>query len=251
MSLRERRTHYFHAEATAIGGFIERPFVMDIPVQSANSLSPSGGANEASSVNFEFEKIISAKSTRTRVEGHYVGEIPTTRMTAVVEELDVLNRVRADELVAYIATEHPGEEPDVPRVDFGRTRIEGLRVDDSVLEVQLDLDLLNNGKRNRFPKTAPVFEKSLWKRVGQSFERDRGFLQCSLVKKINVTGGKLPGAFVAPNIFEIPDFGRVHVAELLLSGDSYELIMLRFELGCPTQGSTSASSGKVNGKGSG
>jgi hypothetical protein len=249
MSLRNGRTHYFHADATAIGGYIERPFVMDIPVQAANSLAPAGGSNDASSVNFEFQNIISAKATRTRVEGHFVGGLPTTRMTAVVEELNVLDRVRVDEVVAYIATEHPGKQPDVPTVDFGRTRIQDLRVDDSVLEVQLDLDLLNNGNGDRFPQTAPVFQKKLWKKVGQSFDGDRGFLQCSLVKKIIVTRGKFPGKFVAPNVFEISGFGRVHVAELLLTGDSYELIMLRFELGCPTQGSTTASSGKVNGGG--
>ena len=249
MSLRNGRTHYFHADATAIGGHIERPFVMDIPVQSANSLSPAGGSNDESTVNFAFENIISAASTRTRVEGHYVGGHPTTRMTAVVEGLNVLGRVRVDELVAYVSTEHPGEEPDIPIVDFGRTRIRDFRVDDSVLEVQLDLDLLNNGDRNRFPGTAPVFEKKLWKKFGQSFDRDHAFLQCSLVKKITVARGRFPGKFVAPNIFEIPNLGRVHVAELLLTGDSYELIMLRFELGCPTQGSTTASSGKVNGGG--
>ena len=247
MSLRNGRTHYFHADATAIGGYIDRPFVMNIPVQAANSLSPSGGANDASSANFDFQNIISARATRTRVEGHFINGLATTRMTAVVDELNVLNRVRADEVVAYIATEHPGEDPDVPRVDFGRTRIRDLRVDDSVLEVQLDLDLLNNGNGHGFPETAPVYQKKFWKKVGQSFDEDRGFLQCSLVKKINVTRGKFPGKFVAPNVFEIQGFGRVHVAELLLTGDSYELIMLRFELGCPTQGSTTASSGKVNG----
>ena len=249
MSLRKGRTHYFHAEATAIGGFIERPFVMDIPVQSANSLSPSGGSNDASTANFVFQDIISAASTSTRVEGHYVAGLPTTRMRAVVEGLNVLNRVRVDELTAYISTEHSNEEPFLPRVDFGRTSIRDLRVDDAILEVQLDLDLLNNRNGDRFPKVAPVFDKKFGNKVDPSFDKDRGFLQCSLAKKIKVTRGKFPGDFVAPNVFEIPNFGRVHVAELLLTGDSYELIMLRFELGCPTQGSTSASSGKVNGGG--
>jgi hypothetical protein len=247
MSLRNRRTHYFHADATALGGYIERPFVKNIPVQSPTALPPVGGYDNASTVNFEFEDILSATATRSRVEGHFVGGLATTRMTAVVEELNVLNTVRVDELVAYISTEHPGKDPDVPRVDFGRTRIRDLRVGDSVLDVQLDLDLLNNGKRDGFPQTAPVFDKNLWKRVGQPFDEDRGFLQCSLVKKIEVVKGELPGKLVAPNILEIPGFGRVHVAELLVTGDSYELIMLRFELGCPTQGATSASSGKVNG----
>jgi len=248
MSLRNGRTHFFHADATALGGQLERPFVKNIPVQSPTSLPPVGGEAEASTVDFEFLHILAAKTTHTRVEGNFLGGLATTRMTSVVEGFNVLDTVRAEQLVAFISTEHPGKEPDVPRVDFSRTSITDLRIGDAVLKVQLDLDLLNNGNGKRFPDKPPVSDKNLWKRVGQRFE-DRGFLQCTLVKKIEVIRGKLPGKQVAPNIFEIPEFGRVHVAELLVSGDSYQLIMLRFELGCATQGTASVSTGKVNGGG--
>jgi hypothetical protein len=250
MSFGNRRIHYFHADATAIGGHIERPFVKDIPVQAPAALSPSGGAYEASTTNFEFEKIMSAKATRTRVEGAFLGSLATTRMLAVVQDLHVLDTVHAEELVAYISTQHPGEEPDVPKVDFGKTSITGLRVGDSILKVHLNLKLLNNGDGDRFPKRPHVYEKALWKKVRQKFNPDRGFLQCSLVEEIEVIRGKRPD-IVEPNIIEIPNIGRLHLAELLVSGDSYELIMMRLELGCPTQGSTTMSTGKVNGQGGG
>ena len=81
-------------------------------------------------------------------------------MTAVVEDLNVLDTVRAEELVAYISARHPGEEPDVPRVDFGITTITGLRVGDSILRVHLDLNLLNNRNGKRFPKKPHVYENS-------------------------------------------------------------------------------------------
>jgi hypothetical protein len=248
MSLHKGRTHYFHANATAIGGFLERPFAKNIPVQAPTALSPSGGEDEASTTNFQFEKIMSAKATRTRVEGRFLAGLPTTRAMAVVEDLNVLDVIRAEELVAYISTEHPGEEPDVPKVDFGKTVINGLRIGDSILKVHLDLKLLNNGNGNRFPKKPHVFEKALWKRVDQKFDPDRGFLQCSLVDQIEVIRGKRPD-IVEPNIIQIPDIGRVHLAELLVSGNSYELIMMRLELGCTNQGSSSASATKVNGGG--
>jgi len=250
MSLRNVRTHYFHANATAIGGYIERPFKKDIPVQSPTALSPSGGSDEAGTTNFQFEKIISARTTRTRVEGHYLGALPTTRATAIVEDLNVLDVVRVDELVAYISSEHPGEDPDVPKIDFRRTAINGLRVGDSILRVHLDTDLLNDGNGRRFPKRPHLYEKALWKRAGKKFDPDRGFLQCSLVEQIDVIRGKRPN-IVGPNIIEIPDIGRLHLAELLVSGNSYELIMVRLELGCPTIGATSASATKVNGSGGG
>ncbi len=249
MSFENKRIHYFHADATAIGGHIERPFVKDIPVQAPSALSPAGGAYEARTPAFDFEKILTAQETRTRVEGRFVRGLPTTRMIAEVRGLDVLGSVHVDEVVAYISTVHPGEEPDVPKVDFGMTTIAGLRIGDSILKVHLNLNLLNNGKGDRFPKNAPVYEKALWKKVGKKF-RGQGFLQCSLVEKIEVLRGKRPD-IIAPNIIAIPNIGRLHLAELLVDGYSYELIMMRFELGCPVVGSATMSAGKVNGGGSG
>ncbi|HMK23279.1 MAG TPA: hypothetical protein VK466_13165 [Terriglobales bacterium] len=250
MTLRAVRTHYFHANASAIGGYIEKPLAKNIPVQSPTCLSPSGGADEASTSNFQFEKIMSAKATRTRVEGSYIGGLPTTRALAVVEDLNVLDVIRADELIAYISSQHPGEEPEVPIVKFGDTAINGLRVGDAILRVHLDTALLDLGNGKRFPKKPHLFEKALWKRADQKFEPDKGFLQCSLVDKIEVIRGKSP-RIVGTNIIEIPDIGRMHLAELLVSGNSYELIMMRLELGCPVVGNSSKSATKVNGGGSG
>lgn len=247
MSLRNGRIHFFHADATALGGQLERPFAKNIPVQCPISLTPVGGEAESANPAFQFLDVLSAKATRTRVEGNFLGGLATTRMTSVVEGLNVLNTVRAEQTVAYISSEHPGEDPHVPRISFGRTSITDLHIGNALLKVQLDLDLLNNGNGKGFPDTHHVHDKSLWKRIGQRFD-ERGFLKCSLVKKIDVKG-KLPGKQVAPNVFEIPDFGRVHLAELIVRHGSYQLVMLRFELGCTNQGILTASVGKVNGGG--
>lgn len=249
MSLRAVRTHYFHANASAIGGFIERPFVKNIPVQSPTSLSPSGGADEADTANFQFEQIISARSTRSRVEGSFLGDLPTTRAMATVEGLNVLDTIRADELVAYISTEYPAQDPDVPKVDLSRTLINGLRVGEAILRVHLDLGILNDGDGKRFPKRPYLLEKSLWKKADKKFDPDKGFLQCTLVEKIEVVRGKLAAKIVGTNIIEIANIGRIHLAEFIVSGNSYELIMMRLELGCPVVGNSSASATHVNGGG--
>jgi hypothetical protein len=249
MSFGNRRIHYFHANASAIGGYIERPFVKNILVQSPASLSPSGGADEAATTDFEFEKIIMARATRSRVEGSYLAGLPTTRAMAAVEGLNVLDTIRADELVAYISTEHPAEDPDVPRVDLSRTVISGLRIGEAILRVHLDLAFLSEGDGKRFPKRPYLFEKAVWKKAAKKFDPDKGLLVCTLVEKIEVVRGKLAAKIVDTNIIEIPNIGRMHLAEFLVSGNSYELIMMRLELGCPVVGSTSASSSKVNGGG--
>jgi hypothetical protein len=249
MTLRAVRTHYFHANASAIGGYIERPFAKIIPVQSPTSLSPSGGADEAATPNFQFEKIMSAHATRSRVEGNFLGGLPTTRAMATVEDLNVLDAIRADELVAYISSEHPAEDPDVPRIDLGRTVINGLRIGEAILRVHLDTNLLSDGNGKRFPKRPYLFERSLWKKADKKFDPDKGLLVCSLVEKIEIVRGKLAAKLVDTNIIEIPNIGRMHLAEFLVSGNSYELIMMRLELGCPVAGQSSASATKVNGTG--
>lgn len=251
MSLGKRRTHYFHADATALGGHLEKPFSKNIPTQAPVSLSPAGGEADAHSTDFRFDDILSASAARTRVEGTYLNGLATTRVSAVVENLNVLDTVRADQVSLYISTQHPGVQPDIARIDFGKTSITNLRVGDSLLKVYLDLELLSNGKRDEFPSRQPVFDKGFWKKVGKRYDEERDSLQCTLVKKIEVARGKLPGKIVPPNILELPEFGRVHVAELILSGNSYQVIMLRFQLGCPTQGDAAVSAGKVNGHGGG
>jgi hypothetical protein len=233
----------YRADATAIGGFLERPIARSLPVQSATSLAPSGGEGEVSSTNFQFERIISAVATRSRVEGRSVRGLLTTRAMAAVEDLNVLDVIRAEELVAYVSTEHSGEQLAGPRVDLGGALISGLRIGDSVLRVHLDLNLLSNG--NRFPSQPHFFQKGLWNKVSQKFDPDGRFLQCSLVKAIEVIRGELPGRVVGPNVIEIPNFGRVYLAELLLSRDVYELTMVGFELGPTVIGDISIAAVRV------
>jgi hypothetical protein len=243
----KRRIHYFHSEATAIGGHVTGPFVRDIPVQSPGTLPPPGGFYETSTIDFRFENIVAAKATRTRVEGNMLGDIAKTSMLAVVEDLHVVERVHVDQAVAYISTEHPIEAPYVPRVDFGATNISGLRVDNAVLKVHFALDLLKTRNNGGFPRTSPLEDDKLKERG--KFNAGRGLLQCSLATQIELIDGELKGEIIQPNVLKIPDVGLIHVAELLMTCDSYELIMLRFELGCAVKADVTAAAGKVNGGG--
>jgi hypothetical protein len=249
-----RRIHYFHSEGTAIGGYIFDPPVGDIPVQAPATLSPAGGLYAADNPKFEFGKIISARRTSSVVKGHMSKDIATTSMRAEVEDLCVVERVQAEKVVAYISTTHSGKGLDVPSVDFSgtdiTTDITGLQVDDALLEVVLDLNLLKSANGGG-PPMRPVDDKALQQRPGAKYNAGRGFLKCSLAKEIRVVRGKLKGEIIPPNVLKIIELGTIHVAELLLTGDSYELIMLRFALGCPTKGDVTVSAGKVNGQGGG
>jgi hypothetical protein len=49
------------------------------------------------------------------------------------------------------------------------------------------------------------------------------------------------------NAFDVPEVGRVFLGELLVDCKSYQLIMLRLELGCSNSGGLSAGGVKANG----
>jgi hypothetical protein len=243
--------HFFHADATALGAVIEQPSVADFPVQSPLSLPPVGGHATAHSSHFQFERIASASSTYSEVEGSVEADGPRTTAISVVKRLNVLDRVKVREAVGHIRAEHP-LYGGVPRVSFGETRFSHLQIGDSVVEVILDTDILGEENGSGFPEQAHLRQRNLWGKVGQQYDDKAGLLQCSLVKQFKAIKGGLP-KIVGPNKngFEIEDFGRVFLAELLVQYHSYQLIMMRFQFGSPTKGKMSAACCKVNGSGGG
>ncbi|MBV9182271.1 MAG: hypothetical protein JO356_13255, partial [Acidobacteria bacterium] len=99
MSTNKSRRHHFHADASALGAVIETPSLMNFPVQSSLSLPPVGGHASAHSSNFQFEKVVSAASTYSEVEGIWKTQGPRTTALSVVKHLNVLERVKTEELV--------------------------------------------------------------------------------------------------------------------------------------------------------
>lgn len=149
----ENKLHYFHAEAHALKGNLDRPFDQDIKPQSFVKLEKSEEEKEKPdylsqhSKNYRLEGIISFSAAHTQVSGHkskkHVGA-SVTLATSVVEDLNVLNVVTADRVVAQISTTHfPGVE--APEVTFLGTHFENLRIARHKAEPFLKLD--NVGKK--------------------------------------------------------------------------------------------------------
>ena len=63
------RTHFYHADANAIGGRIERPFNKIVPVQAGLSLPASGGYATHRSDDFDFEGLMSFRRAESKVSG--------------------------------------------------------------------------------------------------------------------------------------------------------------------------------------
>lgn len=246
MSTKSDRVHYYHADASALGGTIERPIREHVQVQSSLSLPPVGGFATTRSESFRLHDIVTARSTHTQVSGSASTDTgnPTTMVTTVVEGLNILHVLTADRVVSQISVEHPSKGYD-PRVTFFGSQIENLRISGHPLEVILDVDIFDHGRDKKFPKEPSVRDARFHKKIGQKFDEKKGFLLCSLVKEIK---GSFPGTKKG-HILEIPDFGRVFLGEFLVDATSHRLIMLRVDLGCPTQGNLSAASASIEGRG--
>jgi len=264
------RVHYYHADASALGGRLQRPFDQIVPLQAPLSLSPAGGYASADTQAFRLGAIVSFEAAHTQVAGSEseTGSF-STMVTSVVEGLNVLNTFTADRVVAQISIDHP-REGYIPRVNFIGTQFENVRIGGQSVEICLDLDLCNQGEG--FPDQPLTSDDSFLSRVadqrkamldGQSIPdwvTDRyqwpraeipGAKQsvlCSLVTEIRSKSecGPFPGKKCG-NVFDLPEFGKGFLGELIVDGTAFRLIMVRLELGCGTRGKISIGHGSGNG----
>lgn len=90
-----KKVFYFHADANALGGYLENPFRF-VPSQASVSLPSVGGYASTRAHDFKFEEIVRCRSTYTHVTGRPTKTNGpwTARVTAVVEGLEILGCFR-------------------------------------------------------------------------------------------------------------------------------------------------------------
>lgn len=142
--------HFFHAEAHALSGKLNKPFEADIkkqafvklvgesqnilvePDEAKKLLERKAQENYFSqhAKNFRLESIISYSAAHTQVSGHRSKKDPdafVTTATSSVEDLNVLNVVTADRVVAQISVTYRKNQYS-PDVTFLGTHFENLRI---------------------------------------------------------------------------------------------------------------------------
>ena len=169
------RSHYFHAEAHALTAKLNLPFEAQLKKQAFVKLE--GDSQELllegeelkrlkhkraqenyfseHPKNYRFEGIFSYSAAHTQVSGHRSNKIPgafVTLATSVVENLNVLNVVTADKVVAQISTTHLPDQYS-PKVTFLGTHFENLRIARHKTEPVLNL---------AFAGTRPQGEKAIY-----------------------------------------------------------------------------------------
>jgi hypothetical protein len=328
----ERTSHYFHAEAHALAGKLKLPFQEEIKKQAfvklEGQLADLTDEERAQrnyfsqhAKDFRLEGIISYASAHTQVSGHRSDKhdgASVTLATSVVENLNILNVVTADRVVAQISTTHlPGQYS--PHVTFLGTHFENLRIARHKAEPYMKLELA--GARSAGEKATPVDAGTeLMKAIDAQYQRLKGWLAgqdtkamrlteadgfppnkyygfnlgaagiqgkaqaaqendaqpcnkrdktkewggitCSLVEHVEIKNISAKGADgksieIPPpvksfgHVIHIPDFGNIFLAELTVSHDTYNLTMIRVDMGCLAAGSAGVASCSVNGGGKG
>ena len=102
-----QRTYIFNGHGHALSGHITHPFDHQIEVQAGMSLPTTGGIGHARVENFRFREYASFSAAYTYVAGSKHGrDRYTTLVTSVVENLNILDVVTADRVVARLASHH-------------------------------------------------------------------------------------------------------------------------------------------------
>src|SRR5258708_29293004 len=102
--------YLYHADALALGGAVTRPIQKDIPSQAACSLPTMGGTSSCQVGKTDIEGMISFDSAQSRVTGsvdrQQDGDYNVTSASVIIENLNILNVVMADQVIVRVAGRH-------------------------------------------------------------------------------------------------------------------------------------------------
>lgn len=267
---------FYHAEASALEGRLNRPVSQDVHPQAQVSLPREGGYRSARVENFRVDEVLSFSSAYSQVAGtkslkKNYGQ--TTLATAVLENFNVLDVVTADRIIAQIGTDYQNQSY-IPSITFLGTRFENLRIAGHPVRLELDIDFLGQNAHNaRWTENRGLCDRVVGQRKAiesqdgvlpeylesynqlPSNEGSLGSLGCSLV---NHTEGSFPGSFFG-HVIDVPHFGRIYLAVLHIRESDLDqesrlplqteisLTMIRIQMGCIGDGSASGGNTIVNG----
>jgi hypothetical protein len=273
------REHIYDAQAFALEGDLQLPLRAEIKPQAYLDLPENGGYLSQHTCEYRLEGIISFRAAYTQVAGNLDlkhGHGYVTLATAVLEDFNILDVVTADRVVAQASTEHP-LNGSIPEITFLGTRFDNLRIAGHPVRLELDLDFFGARPENDAPwsskkdfreRVAAQYDNicsqsNLPAEIAERYNRlpsnpnPQESIECSLVQRAE---GSYPGRTFG-HVIDIPHFGRVYLATLRLVetrdpttgtiSTLYRLTMIEAKMGCIANGSASAGTTIVNGKGKG
>jgi len=252
-----QRTYIFNGHGHALSGHITHPFDHQIEVQAGMSLPTTGGIGQTRVENFRFREYVSFSAAYTYVAGSKRGrDMYTTLVTSVVENLNILDVVTADRVVSRLASHHSLDEKlnqEEPEVTLLGSKIDNLKISGCPVQLVFEDDLFL--RCNTFKTLKKEFDgnEGFRKMAADPFVRTQpkvpvdpcGVILCSLVKDVKIS---CAGVSPVGHALEVPEFGRVHIGEVIAENSKRTVTMLRIALGCPVAGNITIVQAMANGR---
>ena len=240
MAPNPRVPFHFHAEGHAFSGEIHEPVWYPIPAKASTSLPTIGGQAEAAHGEFTAHEFISFKRAHTHVAGRRTGEKTyVTHATTTIEGLNIENVLTADRITCRLRSIHDPKHPEGLILSYG-SEFENFQIRRHKLEVTL---------RHRIMEDFDTLAKlsgQIKKEKTQGSSVGRSGLVFSLVEKIETDLPYVPKD--GGNSFEVPNFGKVTIAEVFAEAGTRTLTMLHLELGSPQTVNSTVGETRINGK---
>ncbi len=235
---------HFHGHGHALSGEFRHPLLALIPAQASASLSTIGGVALAKAENFHYQDFVCFKSAHTHISGKRrrgeTGETYVTHASTVVKGLNILGVVTAERIVSRLTSIHRPKESE-GHIIAEDSRFEGLKIAGEDVKVTLRHDLLVECKTfGDLKKGIAGDEKS--GKIVESYDK---VAICSLVEKIET---RLKGVDAKRHLIEVPNFGKIYLAEIFAYPGTRTLTMLRLELGSPHVADLTAAQTTTNGQ---
>jgi hypothetical protein len=270
MNASHKRVFYYHADAAPIGGHFTKPNEKILHSHGSSSLAQGGGHISARESNFKLDKLVSFDEAYSEIHGVVSKSGSwTTRVTSVVEGLNILDVVKADRLVAVLEVEHPASGHHA-KASVLESEFENLSIDGVTLNPVFGKNAIPRHKKGAFPNcslmedeeyvaraieqskqltngaTTPDWLKNRYRWVqSKRARKEKGYVQCSLVDKLQ--GAKSGSSF--GHVVVVPDFGNIFLGEMSVDHHAFRLTMVRAEMGCTNDGTVSCGTADSNGSG--
>jgi hypothetical protein len=243
------KRYVFRGHAIGIAGRISKPEDSIIWVQGTSSLPVIGGYARSHVERARFGDILSFESVVTRTTGEHSQKEKAYKTVAnsVVKDLHINGRLSVDTLEATLISTHP-DKGGVPSIVPTGTHITNLRIDGYPVHITLDIDLFTKYATAESLARAYASDDAFFKQHGKRFlarEKTKhaknnrqipesgGYIVCSIVSEVRT---EHPKVVVDGHVLILKGFGRIFLGEILITGASRRLTLLRLKLGSPVEG---------------
>lgn len=251
--MEEPTVYGFNASAVAFGGLIKEPLTCrtkGIDGVASVALSPNGGISRACQADYNDDGI-SFCNAETTVEGTVEDDrFYTTTTTVQLENLNIFGRVKADFIQSIVRSRR-----DVLAKDACFTMhatFQGLRIVDEVVQPPLDFELFEQvptydeflkyfEDEEKMSKYGPSFgwlteaaaaNRAMVLSARATMTAAARPIRCSLLTTKLATTENTPFT-QAGYTLNVPGFGNIHLAEVMIKPGLRRLNMLRLEITKP------------------